>query len=82
MVLFIRQNTLYGIILGLFTSVLRFIIPELSVIVPLILGPFLLTKLLNTISFKLKYNKKYYYTILVLIIIFVIISSILLTTII
>ena len=57
-------QVIYGIILGLITSILRFIIPELSVILPLILGPILLTKKINNISFKLKYSRKYYYTIL------------------
>ena len=37
---------IYGIILGLITSILRFIIPELSVVITLILGPILLTKLI------------------------------------
>lgn len=73
---------IYGIILGLSTSILRFIIPELSVIIPLILGPFLLTKLINKISFKLKYNQKYYYSILTVIISCVIATSILLNIII
>ena len=67
---------LYGIILGLITSILRFIIPELSVIIPLILGPILLTKLINKISFKLRYNKKYYYIVLSISILSVIITSI------
>lgn len=57
---------LYGIILGTITSILRFIIPELSVIVTLILGPLLLTKFINRISFKLRYNKKYYHSLLII----------------
>lgn len=71
-------QVIYGIILGLFTSVLRFVIPELSVIIPLILGPFLLTKFINKISLKLKYNKKYYYSILVIAIICVVLGTVLL----
>lgn len=55
---------IYGIILGIITSILRFIIPELSVVVALILGSLFLTKLVDSISFKLKYNKKFYYTVL------------------
>ena len=70
-------QVIYGIILGLITSILRFIIPELSVILPLILGPILLTKKINNISFKLKYNRKYYYTILTTSIIMIIITTIL-----
>lgn len=69
---------IYGIILGLLTSILRFIIPELSVVIPLILGPILLTNLINKISFKLRYNKKYYYTLVSLTIICVIITTIIL----
>ena len=57
-------QVIYGIILGLITSILRFIIPELSVILPLIIGPLVLTKLINNISFKLKYNNKFYHLIL------------------
>lgn len=70
-------QVIYGIILGLITSILRFIIPELSVILPLILGPILLTKKINNISFKLKYSRKYYYTILTTSIIIIIITTIL-----
>ena len=73
---------IYGMILGLVTSVLRFIIPELSVIIPLILGPILLTRIINKISFKLKYNHKYYYTIIISTIICIIISTTILTIII
>lgn len=69
-------QVIYGLILGLITSILRFIIPELSVIITLILGPILLTKLINRISFKLKYNKKYYYTLLVICIFLVLITTI------
>lgn len=70
-------QVIYGIILGLITSILRFIIPELSVIIPLILGPIILTKTINNISLKLKYNHKYYYTILTTSIIITIITTIL-----
>ena len=69
-------QVIYGMILGLFTSILRFIIPELSVIIPLILGPFLLTRLINKMSFKLKYNRKYYYSVLVIIIVCVVIGTV------
>ena len=41
---------IYGILLGIITSILRFIIPELSVVLTLILGPLLLTKIINKIS--------------------------------
>ena len=73
---------IYGMILGLITSILRFVIPELAVIIPLILGPILLTRVINKISFKLKYNHKYYYSILISIIICIIMSTTILTIII
>lgn len=71
-------QTIYGIILGIVTSVLRFIVPELSVVITLILGPILLTKIIDRISFKLKYNRRYYYTILSACILLVIITNIIL----
>ena len=73
---------IYGIVLGLITSILRFIIPELSVIISMILGPLLFTKIINRISFKLKYNKKFYYTIMSLSIFIVIITTIIINIII
>lgn len=75
-------QVIYGIILGIVTSILRFIIPELSVVIPLILGPLLLTKLINKISFKLRYNKKFYYLILSMSIILTLITIIILNIII
>ena len=57
-----EAQIIYGIILGIMTSMLRFIIPELSVVLPIILGSLFLTKLLDSISYKLKYNQKFYYT--------------------
>lgn len=66
---------IYGIILGIITSILRFIIPELSVVIPLILGPLFLTKSINKISFKLRYNKKFYYIIITISIIFVLVTT-------
>lgn len=57
-------QTIYGIILAIITIILRFIIPELSVVIPLILGPLILTKQLDKLSYKLKYSHKLYYTLL------------------
>lgn len=51
---------LYGVILGIVTCILRFIIPELSVMITLLLGPLLLTKQVDKLSIKLKYNDKFY----------------------
>lgn len=63
----------YGIILGIISSILRFIIPELSIVITLILGPLLFTKLIERISFKLRYNRKFYnFTIITLMIIILI----------
>lgn len=45
-------QVIYGIILGIITSILRFIVPELSVIITFILGPIILTKFLDNLSIK------------------------------
>lgn len=50
-------QVIYGIILGLITSILRFIIPELSVVITLILGPIILTKIIDKLSIKLRGRK-------------------------
>ena len=73
---------IYGIILAILTGILRFIIPELSTIIALIIGPLLLTKLINKISFKLKYNKKTYYTTIIILTIISIITTFMLNIII
>ena len=59
---------IYGIILGIISSILTMIIPELSIIITFILGPLLLTKIIDKISFKLKYNDKLYYGIILFLI--------------
>ena len=68
-----ETSIIYGIILGIISSILRFIIPELSIIIPMILG-LLLTKPLDDISAKLKYNKKIYNTIIIMSIILIILT--------
>ena len=68
-------QVIYGIILGVLTCILRFIIPELSVVIVLIAGPILFTKIINKLSIKLKYDKKYYYKIMILSIIIAIIIT-------
>lgn len=55
---------LYGIILGIITSILRFIIPDLSVVITFLLGQIILVKYINKISIKIKYNKKIYHLLL------------------
>lgn len=72
---------IYGIILGIITSILRFIIPELSVVIALVLGPITLTKIINKISPQLKYNKKLYYMVMCLFIVLVIMTTIILNVI-
>lgn len=54
-------QTIYGIILGGITILLRFVLPELAVVISLILGPLILTKYLDKLSYKLKYNSKFYH---------------------
>lgn len=77
-----EEQIIYGIVLGLITIILRFIVPELSVVLTLILGVLLINKLITRIGIKLKYNKRYYYTILSISIILVIISTIIINIII
>ena len=55
-------QVIYGITLGIISSILRFIVPELSIVISLILGPIILTKIINRLSFKLRYNQKFYTT--------------------
>ena len=54
-------QSIYGLILSGITILLRFIIPELSIIIPLIIGPIILTKFIDKLSYKLKYNRKFYH---------------------
>ncbi|MBQ8218902.1 MAG: RnfABCDGE type electron transport complex subunit D [Bacilli bacterium] len=71
-----KGQIIYGIILGIITSILRFIIPELSVIITLIIGPILLTKYIDKLSIKYKYNEKYYLNTLIICFIVIIITII------
>lgn len=48
---------IYGIILGLITSILSLIIPELSAIITIIIGSFIFVKPLDKLSIKLKYQE-------------------------
>ena len=73
-----ETSIIYGIILGIITSILRFIIPELSIILPMILG-LLLTKPLDNLSAKLKYNKKLYNSIIIISMVLIILTSVILT---
>lgn len=49
---------LYGYILGIISVILRFIVPETSIIIAIILGHLLLTPLVRKIMVKLKYDYK------------------------
>lgn len=69
-----KGQTIYGMILGVITCILRFIVPELSVVIALIIGPIFLTKILDNMSVKLKYNEKYLTTIISLCIVMIIIT--------
>ena len=74
-----EAQILYGIILGIVTSILRLIIPELSVIITIIFGELLLSKYLENISYKLKYNKRLYNSLIIISMILIIITIIILT---
>ena len=74
-----EAQILYGLILGIITAILRFLIPELSVIIPIIIGELLLSNYLDKISYKLKYNKKLYNTLIIISIILIITTIIILT---
>lgn len=56
---------IYGIIIAIITSILRFIIPELSAIISIILGQIFLVKYIDKLSIKLKYNKRLYQFLLI-----------------
>jgi len=71
-------QTIYGIILAILTIILRFIIPELSVIISIILGPTLLTKKIDSISYKLKTDRKFYNLLILSCISFLILTMIIL----
>ena len=49
-----ETQRIYGIILGIITSILLFIIPFFAPVISLIIGPLLLTKYLDNISYKVK----------------------------
>ena len=68
-------QVIYGIILGIISAILRFIVPELAIIIPFIIGPILLTKPIERMSAKLKYNKKLYRNSLLLSCLFIIITT-------
>lgn len=68
-------NILQGIILGIISSILKLIIPSLSIIITFIIGPLLLTRIIDKFSPKIKYNNKLYIGIIISSIIIMIIIS-------
>lgn len=67
---------IYGIILGLISSILRFIIPTFSVVITLILGPILFTKKVNKLSIKLKTKKLFNLSIVASIVVTIVVTII------
>ena len=53
-----ETQRIYGVILGFTTSILSFIVPVFAVVIPHIVGPIILTKYLDNMSYKIKYRKK------------------------
>ena len=53
-----ETGRVYGIVIGIITSILTFIIYPLSIVIPFIICPYLLTKKLDNNSYKFKYKKK------------------------
>lgn len=58
-------NTVLGIVFGIISSILKLIIPSLSIIITFIIGPLLLTKVIDKLSPKFKYNNKLYIGIII-----------------
>ena len=75
----VEASTIYGIILAIISAILRFVIPEFAIIIPMIIGPLLISRCLEKLSAKLKYNKKIYTISIVLCMIFVVLTIVLLT---
>ena len=71
-------NTVYGIITGIISAILTFIIPNTGMLIVFILAP-LLTKYIDKISPKLKYNNKLYTGVISSSVVLIILTSIFLT---
>ncbi len=67
---------LYGIILGVITVILKFIIPDFAVLVSMIIGITILSGLIERISYKLKYDKKIYNLSIIISITLVIVTTV------
>ena len=71
-------NIIYGIILAILSSILRIVIPELALPLLFIIAPLVLTKYIDNISPKLKYNKKLFISCTVALSIIALISTVIL----
>ena len=69
---------IYGIITGIFSFILYVFIPKLAITIPMILSSIVLTKYLEKITPKLKYEKRYYNLFLISLLLTVIIFIIIL----
>ena len=67
-----KGQIIYGMILGLISSILRFIIPEISIIVTIILGELLLSKPIERLSIGVEYNNKKFRNVIILLMILII----------
>ena len=72
-------NIIYGIILAIISVILRLVIPELSIILTFIIGPILLTNIIDKISPTLKYNNKLYIGLIIFLIAIIIFATYLLS---
>ena len=78
----LESSLIYGIITGILSFILYVFYPKLSVIVPLLIAPLILTKYLDKISPKLKYEKKFYNLFLTILLLIIVISNMILIVII
>ncbi len=78
----LESSLIYGIITGILSFILYVFYPKLSVIVPLLIAPLILTNYLDKISPKLKYEKKFYNLFLTILLLIIVISNMILIVII
>ena len=55
-----ETGMLYGILIGIVTVILKFIIPNISIIIAMLVGAIFLSRAFDSISYKIKYDKKIY----------------------
>ena len=71
-----ETQMIYGIILGVMSAILRFVIPSFSVVLPMLIGSLLLVKPLDNLTPQIKYKKKVFNITLGISFILVIITAI------